>query len=343
LLLTADIWQKHLTENSLWSKTPPFSPGWWNLPKAPFVIKTNFQVLALEKLEKQVSHTSHFAPLKAGCLLRIKSSIEGLKPAERSVAEFVLADAERVMQMSISEAARDIGVGESTIIRFCRALDYKGYQEFKLRLAQDLVEPVTYIHENISFSDNSSELAQKVFQTNIQAVQDTMKSLDHGMIEVAARALAAARRVDIYGVGYSSLTALDAKLKFARLGLFADAQGDPHLQAMSAVSLTSKDVAIGISNSGSTRDVVDAVATAKKSGATTIAITNFSPSPITRVSDVVLLTASPESPLGGEVLTSRIAQLCVLDVLSAMLAVTLGEGCLDLVKKTSEAVKKKRY
>jgi DNA-binding MurR/RpiR family transcriptional regulator len=269
--------------------------------------------------------------------------MEIFKPAERVVAEFIISNPEQVMQMSISEAARDMGVGESTIMRFCRTLGYKGYQEFKLRLAQDLVEPVTYIHENVSFSDNCSDLAQKVFQTNIQAVQDTMKSLDPGMIEVAAKALVSARRIDIYGVGYSSLTAVDAKLKFARLGLFAEAHGDAHFQAMSAVSLTSKDVAIGISNSGSTKDMVDLLATARKAGATTIAITNFSPSPITRVSDVVLLTASPESPLGGEVLTSRIAQLCVLDVLSAMVAVTLGEGCLDLFEKTSEAVKRKRY
>jgi DNA-binding MurR/RpiR family transcriptional regulator len=290
-----------------------------------------------------MSRTRHIAPTKAGCLLRIKSAMEVFKPAERSIAQFVLDNPERVMQMSISEAARDIGVGESTVIRFCRAVGYKGYQEFKLRLAQDLVEPVEYIHENISFADRTEDLSQKVFQTNVRAVEDTMKALDPGMVEVAAKALAAARRIDIYGVGYSSLTALDAKLKFARLGLVADSYGDAHLQAMAAALLGREDVAIGISHSGSTRDVVDALTAARKSGATTISITNFSPSPITRASDVVLLTASPESPLGGEVLTSRIAQLCVIDVLSVALAVALGEGCLELIKKTSEAVKKKRY
>jgi len=287
--------------------------------------------------------TKHIAPTQAGCLLRIKSAIGIFKPAERAVAEYVLDNAEQIMQASISEAARDIEVGESTIIRFCRALGYKGYQEFKLRLAQDLVEPVEFIHENITFKDSVSDLAQKVFQTNIKAVENTMKSLDPGMVEVAAKALANAKKIDIYGVGYSSFTALDAKLKFVRLGLNADAYGDAHLQMMAAVTLSSKGVAIGISHSGSTRDVVDALSTARKAGATTIAITNFAPSPITKASDVVLLTASPESPLGGEVLTSRIAQLCVIDMLSVALAVTLGEGCLELIKKTSESVKKKRY
>jgi DNA-binding MurR/RpiR family transcriptional regulator len=290
-----------------------------------------------------MAKTGHIAPTKAGCLLRIKSAAEMFKPAEKSVAEFVLKNPEHVMQMSVSEAARDIGVGESTVIRFCRSLGYKGYQEFKLRLAQDLVEPVEFIHENISFTDTTADLSQKVFQTNIQAVGDTMKALDPQMVEVAAKKLADAGRVDIYGVGYSSFTALDAKLKLVRLGILADAYGDSHLQAMAAASLRKGDVAIGISHSGSTRDVVDALTSARKAGASTISITNFSPSPITRASDVVLLTASPESPLGGEVLTSRIAQLCVLDVLSVALAVTLGDGCLDLIRKTSEAVKKKRY
>jgi len=281
--------------------------------------------------------------MQAGCLIRIKSAMESLKPSEREVAEFVLENAEQVMQMSISEASQNIGVGESTIIRFCRALGYKGYQDFKLRIAQDLVEPVHYIHENVNFEDSPRDLAKKVFQTNLKAVEDTMKVLDPEMIEVAANFLAGARRIDIYGVGYSSFTAHDAKLKLARLGLMVDAFGDAHLQAMAAVSLKKDDVAIGISHSGSTRDVVDALTAARKTGAVIIAITNFSPSPITRVADIILMTAAPESAFGGEVLTSRIAQLCVIDVLSVTVAITLGEKCLKLIERTSEAVKKKRY
>lgn len=283
------------------------------------------------------------APSRTGCLLRIRSAGPDLKPAERAVADFVLAHSDRLMHMSVSEAARDIGVGEATVIRFCRAVGYRGYQEFKLRLAQDLVEPVEYIHANISFADDATTLATKVFQMNLRAVEDTMKTLDAASAEVGAKAIARARQIDIYGVGYSSQTALDAKFKLRRLGLMADAHGDAHLQMMAAALLQPGDVAIGISHSGSTKDVVESLQQARRAGATTIAITNFSPSPITRAADVTLLTASPESPLGGEVLTSRIAQLCVIDVLSVMAAVTVGERCLALIEKTSQAVRKKRY
>lgn len=285
----------------------------------------------------------HIAPDRAGCLLRIRSARELFKPAEAAIAEFVLAHPERVLQMSVSEAARDSGVGEATVIRFCRALGYKGYQEFKLRLAQDLVEPVEFIHENISFDDSVAELSQKVFQTNQRAVEDTQRALDPATVQLAARAITTARRIDIYGVGYSHFSALDLKLKLVRFGLSADAFGDSHLQLMAAATLRRGDVAIGISHSGSTRDVVDALGPARKARATTIAITNYSPSPLTRMADLVLLTAAPESPLGGEVLTSRIAQLCVIDVLSVAAAVALGESCLELIKMTSQAVKRKRY
>lgn len=276
-------------------------------------------------------------------MVRLRSMIHTLKPAEKNIGEYVLLDPGAVIHMSISELAVRASVGESTIIRFCRALGYEGYQEFKLRLAQDLVEPVEYIHENISFDDSIEDLTKKIFQTNLKAVEDTMKSLDRGMVEVAAKALVDARRIDFYGVGYSSFTALDGKLKLTRLGLTADCYGDGHLQVMAAASLRAGDAAIGISHSGSTKDVVDTLAVARRSGAVTIAITNFSPSPVTKIADVILLTSSPDTPLGGEVLTSRIAQLCVIDVLSVAVAVALGDRCLEFIRKSSEAVKSKRY
>ena len=279
----------------------------------------------------------------AGCLIRLRSMIHTLKPAERTIADFVAVDPARVIQMSISELAQLAAVGESTVIRFCRALGYEGYQEFKLRLAQDLVEPVEYIHGNISFDDSIDELMKKIFQANAKAVEDTKKSLDGAMVEVAAKTLAHARKIDLYGAGYSSFTALDGKLKLARLGLMADCYGDAHLQMMAATSLRTGDVAIGISHTGSTKDVVDSLAAARRCGAVTVAVTNFSPSPLTKAADIVLLTASPETPLGGEVLTSRIAQLCVIDVLSVAVAVALGESCLEFIRKSSEAVKGKRY
>jgi DNA-binding MurR/RpiR family transcriptional regulator len=287
--------------------------------------------------------TQTLAPDKAGCLIRIQSAIGALKPAERNIADFILKNADQVIHLSVSELGRRAEVGDSTIIRFCRTLGYEGYQEFKLRLAQDLVQPSEYIHEKITFEDSTAELIQKICQSNLLAVEDTARSLDAAMVQSAAKAVSKARKIDIYGAGYSAFSALDAKSKLLRLGLVADAFADSHMQIMAASALMKGDVAIGISHTGSSRDVVDALKAARSARATTIAISNFSPSPITQAADFVLLTASRETPLGGEVLTSRIAQLCVIDVLSAAIALQLGEKCLEFIRRSSDAVKGKRY
>jgi hypothetical protein len=285
---------------------------------------------------------TQLAPSKAGCLIRIKSAVEILKPAEQAIATFILADPVSVIHMSISELAHRAEVGESTVVRFCRTLGYNGYQEFKLRLAQDVVEPSEFIHDKISFQDSTADLAAKIFQANLKVVEDTRRSLDTAGVDEAAKLLASARKIEIYGVSYSFFTALDLKHKLTRLGRIADAYGDGHLQAMGASALTKDDVAVGISHSGGTRDVLDALEIAREAGAKVVSVTNFSPCPITRVADVALLTAAADTPLGGEVLTSRIAQLCVIDVLSAAIAVRLGESCLQFIQKASEAIKKKR-
>jgi len=294
-------------------------------------------------IERLTARPDEFTPAAAGCLIRIQSAMATFRPSERAIAEYIVAHRDEVIRMSISELARDANVGESTVIRFCRAAGFGGYQELKLRLAQDLAQPAHYIHEAVSFSDTVEELSQKIFQSNRVALENTARSLDPKMVEVAAAAAVRANRIAIYGIASSFHSALAAKLKLMRLGLPAEAFGEGHLQAMSAVGLHPGDLAIGISHSGSTRDIVDALTFAHDAGATTVAITNYSPSPITKAADVVLLTASWETPFAGESLGSAISQLGTLDVLSAAIAVQLGESCVQNIEKLALAMKGKRY
>lgn len=278
---------------------------------------------------------------EAKVAVRIRSAKEVLKPAERAIAEIVMQEPDRVIHMSVLELAKRAEVGESTVIRFCRTLGYGGYQEFKLRLAQDLVEPAEYIHEKITFKDTVDQLAAKIFQSNIQVIEETSHAIDPQQVRMAAMKIAQARKIEIYGIGYSFFTALDAKFKLLRIGLIADAFGDGHLQAMGASALSKNDVAVGISHSGSSRDTVEALAIARNRGATTVAITNFNPAPLTSVADHTLLTAANDTPLGGEVLTSRIAQLCVVDLLSTAVALHLGKKCLSYIQRASDVVRNK--
>jgi DNA-binding MurR/RpiR family transcriptional regulator len=293
--------------------------------------------------DHRTAQNEQFTPAAAGCLIRIQSAIATFRPSERVIAEFILAHREEVIRMSISELARDADVGESTVIRFCHAAGFGGYQELKLRLAQDLAQPAHYVHEALSFSDTVEELSQKIFQSNRVALDNTARSLDPKMVEVAATAAVRAGRIALYGVAGSFYSAAAAKLRLMRLGLSAEAFGEGHLQALSGAGLHEGDLAIGISHSGSTRDVVDALTLAHEAGATTAAITNYSPSPITKSADIVLLTASWETPFAGESLGSAISQLYTLDVFSAAIAIQLGESCVQNIEKLVLAVKEKRY
>ncbi|PTQ57376.1 MAG: Sialic acid utilization regulator, RpiR family [Candidatus Carbobacillus altaicus] len=281
--------------------------------------------------------------VKNSIVLKIESTYRALTKSERKVADVILDNPNEIIYLSISDLAMKSGVAETTVVRFCRRIGYSGFQDFKLNLAQELVEPEKSIHESISFDDSTEEVIQKLTYENIAVLNNTAQLLDKKVLENVIQLIIDARRVDFYGVGASGFTALDAKYKFMRLGLQVDANLDPHIQAISAANLGPGDVAIGISYSGSNKDTIATCQTAKQSGATVISITNYAQSPITKVSDYVLLTSAKETPLRSGALTSKIAQLHVLDILYTATAIRLKEKALASLNRTANAVLDKLY
>lgn len=276
-------------------------------------------------------------------MLKIRSLYNSFSKTEKKVADYIFINGNKVIYLSITEFAENCSVGEATIIRFCRKIGLKGYQEFKLVLARETVQINVNFLDNITKDDNSSELIRKITLTNIKAIEDTAKIISNKEVNKAVCAILSADKVDIYGVGASAFTAGDAKYKFMRIGIKCESFSDPHMQSMSAVQLNNKSVAIGISFSGSTKDTTDSLTLAKKSGAFTIAITNYAKSPITKVADSILLTSATETPLRSGALTSKIAQLHVLDILYTALTLKENKKAYDYLNKTAEAVLPKLY
>lgn len=280
---------------------------------------------------------------KGTCLGLIRSYYPSFTLTEKRIADFILDNPKEVIYMSVTELAEKCKVGEGTVVRFARNMGFSGYQELKLTLSRDLVNPLENVLEDVSIRDSLEVIINKVTTRNLKAISDTTRLVDVNTLKKAIKAIINARKVELYGVGASGFTALEAKYKFLRIGIVCDALTDPHLQAMSAATLTSKDVAIGISHSGATKDTVDSLNVAKSTGAKTICITNFARSPITRIADIVLLTASPESPLASGAIRSIIAQLHVLDLLFTGVAMKLGEKAISYTEKTAKAVLDKLY
>lgn len=273
----------------------------------------------------------------------LKSIYPSLSKKEKKVAEFILKNTQKAIYLSITELSDLCKAGEATIIRLAQKLGYSGYQELKLALARDLVSPDLDLLEEVRPEDDLSTLIQKVRARNIKAINDTTNILDLESLSKAIDSIVNARKVEFYGVGASGFTALDAKYKFLRIGILCDAFTDPHLQAMSAACLTPKDVAVGISHSGATRDTIDSLKVAKNTGAKTICITNFMRSPITEVADIVLLTSSPETPLTSGAIRSKIAQLHIIDLLFTGVAMRIAKKAGDYTEKTAKAVLNKLY
>lgn len=176
---------------------------------------------------------------------QIHSAYKMLAPAEQRVADYVLAHVSEVLYFSVTQLAQRCGVSESTIIRFCRAAGYRGYQELKLSLAREQGEPPGNLSEDIQPTDSLAMVVQKVSYANLTSIQDTLKVLSLDELQKAIHILSHASRVEFFGVGASGNTALDAKYKFLRIGVLCDALTDPHLQAMAAATLDARAAVVG--------------------------------------------------------------------------------------------------
>jgi DNA-binding MurR/RpiR family transcriptional regulator len=278
-----------------------------------------------------------------GCFVRIEGTYASLRTAEQRVADFILGHAEELIYLTVTELAERTQTSESTVVRLCQKIGYKGYQEFKIMLARDLVGPTETVYEQIAPTDSLEVLKAKVFQANAQALKDTIEVLSDAELRRAVDALSAARKIEIYGIGGSGPLAFDAYHKFMKLGVPAVWLNDSDLMAMSSSLLGSGDVALGISHTGASRDVCDAMEHAQTAGATTICITHRATSPITKVSNIRLFTAAKETAFGSDATSSRIAQLSIIDVLYAGIANQNYERSLSRIQKTREASAGKRY
>jgi len=281
-----------------------------------------------------------------GILVTIRSLLPNLAPVERRVAHAVLDDPHGVAWRSISELARACGTSATSVVRFCRAVGLRGYPELRLALAgavaRDDAAAVAAASSDIDPDDDAATITKKIAYADARAVTETANHLDIATLVQITDALAKAGRIDIYGVGASGYVALDLQMKLQRIGRPAFAWPDPHMAISSASLRGSRDVAIGLSHTGTTVDTIDALREARSHGATTAAVTNFPWSPITDVADHVLLTAARETAFRSGAMTSRIAQLTVVDCLFVTLAQQDLPGTRAALERTFNAAQAKR-
>ncbi|HCX81333.1 MAG: transcriptional regulator [Curvibacter sp. RIFCSPHIGHO2_12_FULL_63_18] len=278
---------------------------------------------------------------------RIKASLPSLAPAEQRVGKLCLADPRAFAKLPVSELADRAHVSKPTVVRFCRSVGYDGLSDFKLKLAGTVNEGVPFIHRSVDADDKTGDVMVKVIDNTVAAFLKYRNDASTLAIEKAVLALveaySAGRQIQFFGVGNSGIVAQDAQHKFFRLGINTTAYSDGHMQVMSASILGPGDCVVVISNSGRTRDLMDACDIARKNGAITIVIT-ASGSPLASAGHIHLSADHPEGFDRYSPMVSRLLHLMIIDILATCVALRIGSGTLQpLLREMKHNLRNKRY
>jgi len=271
----------------------------------------------------------------------IAEALGELRKSERKVADYVLSDPASILNMRIIDLANHSQVSEPTVLRFCRALGYDGFQSFKLQLARYLGSSGIYSQFSVSEADSIADVSKKVFDSTIGSLIAVREELDITALESAIEALAIAERVEFYGFGASGSVAIDAQHKFFRLQVTAAAYTDPHIQHMSAISLKRNDVVVAISQSGRSTALIQSVKLAREAGATVIGLVPDN-TPVAELCAIPIHINVEENQHVFSPVSSRIAHLVVIDVLAMGVAKLRGGLLQEHLKRLNKSLKSLR-
>lgn len=249
------------------------------------------------------------------CLGTIRSNYSKFSEKEKKIADYILENPDTIIHRTINEVADDLNIADATVFRFSKRIGFKGFQAMKIALASEVMIQVQPIHEKVTERDNEKTLIEKIFKSNIRAVQNTLQSIENHSVKKAIDFIQHADSIHFYGTGLSAILAIDACFKFTYKGFKAFACMDNQFQLTSASSLTKNDVAIIISHSGADSDTMNILNTINETGAKSIGITSSLNSPTSLSVDIALYTSTEDcEPLPSE-FSSQIAHLALLNAL----------------------------
>ena len=249
----------------------------------------------------------------------ITQSLPDLRKSDRKVAETILRDPPKATEMKLAELARASGVSEPTVVRFCNSVGCVGFQDMRLKLAKSLAFGMSTSHVAISEEDALDGIVSKIFDFNLTSLDWVRTNLNVSELERAVEAIMTSKSLHFIGLGASSIVAQDAQQKFPLFGVATHASVDVHQMLIAASMMGEGDVLFAVSNSGNTREVIQATRHAKQRGATTVAITGAN-SPLLRHCDIGLLVETLENTDDYTPTISRVAALVVVDILSTVVA-----------------------
>lgn len=280
---------------------------------------------------------------------QIEAGYGDLRRSEKQAADYILSHMEEAADLPLDRLAYSAKVSQPTVLRMLKALGFNGYKDFRYQLVAELAretdrekpDQIMYGY-TLSRQDTLEEIPIKMAATTQRMVEETLKNFSGKSYQKAVQKLKKARLIDIYSVENSEVTAMDLLTKLLYLGLPCRHFSDYYFQRISAGSLTSEDVAVGISYSGESKDTVDVMRTARKAGACTIVITNFRDSTIAKYADILICT-SQEQFFYGDAIFSRTTQLLIVDMIYMGIIASDYERYVEQLNRCEKVVREKAY
>ena len=260
-----------------------------------------------------------------------------LTQREKKIAEYIENHRDLFLNDTITEFAEKVGVSDATVVRFCRHIGYKGYQDFKMHVARDMIPKERQYNPVLERTDDAASICNKIFNSEVSVLSRTLLGINIADLKKIAEHIRSARRVVLFGTGGSLNVAKDAVHKFMKIGIMVHVYEDIDLQNMASSLLGKEDLAIIISHSGSNLYAIRCLENAKNGGAFTVGLTGYSRNPISKAADMTVQIASEKTMYQSESVSTRIAQLAVVDALVALAAFQDYDASYEAIEATRRA------
>lgn len=262
--------------------------------------------------------------------------------SDKQIIEYIKSNADKIIYMSISEAAKKSNTGEATVTRFAKKMGFSGFQDFKVTLAQEisLKGSKSIINNEITNNEDVSETANKLLKNNISVLEGTVHKLSTNSIYECADLIRNCKKVYFMGVGYSGIVAQDSNYKFMRIGINSIYYQDTHTMIMMSALASEGEIVIAISHSGETEEIIRATKIAKDNGAKIIAITENENSTLAKLSDINLNYVSSETLFESGAVSSKLAQIFIVDLIYTQVVKEMHTDAINRKIKTTEAIYK---
>ena len=278
---------------------------------------------------------------------KIKIVFPKLRKSEQRVAKYILENSYEIENISLDKLAKRADVSQPTVLRMLKACGYNGHKEAKLALIEERLQREggqIYDGFGIEFEKNNriEDVPGKVIQHTMKILEDSLQAVSAKELKKAVRAIEGARKVCIFSVENSNSVAMDLMIKLLYLGIECEFNEDYYLQSIRAGHMKEGETAIGISYTGTSKNTVDVLKQAKKCGATTIAITNFSDTPLEKYADIVILTSNKQFLYGKDIF-SRTVHLAVVDMIYMGLIIENYDKYESRLKESGKMIKNRKY